>query len=205
NNYRTFGKIQKVPYICFMRPQKVQDLEMLKGLMSVLRAKGYDGASLNDLAEAAGLKKASLYHRFPGGKKEMAAAVLNYVEEWIDQNIYRVLTDSELAADERLRITLDNIRALYDQGEAICIFRSMSMETGMELFGQQIKAGLRQWIAAFTQLGVTLGFDPPTAEAKALQTLIDIQGSLVVAKGMNTTAIFETTLQGIHKRYHPTN
>ena len=48
-----------------MRPQKVQDTEMLQGLMAVLRSRGYDGASLKELSDSTGLKKASLYHRFP--------------------------------------------------------------------------------------------------------------------------------------------
>jgi len=56
-----------------MRPQKVNNTELVKGLLNVFRSKGYDGASLNDLAVASGLQKASLYHRFPNGKKEIAA------------------------------------------------------------------------------------------------------------------------------------
>ena len=70
-----------------MRPQKVEDQALLLGLMAVLSAKGYDGASLNELAESSGLQKASLYHRFPAGKKEITSAVLNYVNEWVKKNI----------------------------------------------------------------------------------------------------------------------
>jgi len=55
-----------------MRPKKVLDETILKGLAEVFRSKGYEGASLKDLSEATGLKKASLYHRFPNGKSEMA-------------------------------------------------------------------------------------------------------------------------------------
>lgn len=184
-----------------MRPQKVEDSEMLQGLMSVLRAKGYDGASLMELANAAGLKKASLYHRFPGGKKEMAAAVLTYVEEWVHKNIYEVLIDQDLTPKKRLVQALDNIRTLYHNGEAICIFRALSMDTGMALFGEQIKAGLQQWTDAFTQLGTDIGLSASEAKQMALQTLIDIQGSLIVSKAMGTTDIFENALKKISKRY----
>ncbi|MEP1982729.1 MAG: helix-turn-helix domain-containing protein, partial [Maribacter dokdonensis] len=61
-----------------MRPQKVLDIEILTGLTKVFRSRGYEGASLKELSEATGLKKASLYHRFPNGKQEMADAVLQH-------------------------------------------------------------------------------------------------------------------------------
>lgn len=185
-----------------MRPQKVQDIEMLQGLMSVLRAKGYDGASLNDLAEAVGLKKASLYHRFPGGKKEMTSAVLQFVEEWVDKNIYQVLIDDTLEPQKRVLKAIENISILYANGEAICILRSLSMETGLELFGEQIKNSMARWVEAFAKLGLAQGMSQDVAQQQALQSLIDVQGSLVVAKGMNSTAIFRSTLQGIQRRYN---
>lgn len=40
-----------------MRPQKILDADMISGLTKVFRDKGYEGASLNDLAEVTGLKK----------------------------------------------------------------------------------------------------------------------------------------------------
>ena len=48
------------------RPQSVQDQDLMQRLSCVFRDVGYDGASLSILSEATGLKKASLYHRFPG-------------------------------------------------------------------------------------------------------------------------------------------
>lgn len=184
-----------------MRPQKVDDQDMLQGLMSVLRAKGYDGASLMELADAAGLKKASLYHRFPGGKKEMTAAVLDYVSKWTAKHIYDVLVNESHPPKKRLSQALDHIRTLYKDGEAICIIRALSMDTGMALFGEQINTSLQQWITAFALLGKDLGLSPALAKKEAVQTLIEIQGSLVVSKGTGDTDVFDKTLKKIAKRY----
>ena len=95
-----------------MRPQKVEQEELLGRLMTVLRAKGYDGASLNDLAEASGLKKASLYHRYPGGKKDIAVGVLRYAEEWAESNVFRVLRNSSENPKTRIKAAIRNIREL---------------------------------------------------------------------------------------------
>jgi len=71
-----------------MRPPKVLTTEILVGLATVFRSRGYEGASLKELAEATGLKKASLYYRFPNGKQEMAEAVLNHIDDWVSRESY---------------------------------------------------------------------------------------------------------------------
>ncbi len=54
---------------------KVTEEELLDRLTSVFRTHGFEGASLSLISKATGLQRASLYHRFPGGKEEMAKAV----------------------------------------------------------------------------------------------------------------------------------
>ncbi|OJJ15205.1 TetR family transcriptional regulator [marine bacterium AO1-C] len=184
-----------------MRPPKVEDQQLLEGLMGVLRSKGYDGASLNDLASSSGLKKASLYHRFPGGKKEIAGAVLQYVSEWIDSHIKQILFNKDLPPAERLGKAIQNIDALYDRGNEICIIRALSMDTGITLFAEQLKQGTTQWIESFKSLGLDMGFTEAEAQKKALQVIINVQGGLVVSKAMGDNAPFEHALKGILEMY----
>lgn len=174
---------------------------MLQGLMSVFRSKGYDGASLMELASASGLKKASLYHRFPGGKKDMTAAVLLYMETWIQKNIYEVLAIGKEPAEVRLATAINNINEIYNGGKEICMFRSLSLDTGISLFGDQIKKGITLWLEGFIQFGINLDMEESEARQKADQTFIDVQGSLVLAKSMGTTAPFKNILQQIKNRY----
>jgi len=184
-----------------MRPQKVADQDILAGLMTVLRTKGYDGASLSELAAATGLKKASLYHRFPGGKQEMATAVLAYVGEWVEEHIYQVLIDRSKTLEERIEHVIQQIAALYDDGKATCILRALSMDTGLHLFGKYIQSSMEKWIDGFTQLGKDVGMSQVQAYQQALQTLINLQGSLVVAKGLEQPELFLATLANIKSKY----
>ena len=78
-----------------MRPQKINDSELLNKLFATIRQKGYDGTSLNELADLTGLKKASLYHRFPGGKKDMVKSVLDYADKGADTYVVKVLCDEK--------------------------------------------------------------------------------------------------------------
>lgn len=184
-----------------MRPQKVLDIEILAGLTRVFRSKGYEGASLNELAEATGLKKASLYHRFPKGKQEMAETVLQHIDEWVVTNVFGALSNEDLNPQSRLTNGLAKIKELYNDGNETCIFRALSMEAGLDLFEEQIKTGMREWIAAFENLGLALGLTAQKAKENAVQSLIAIQGSLIVTKGLNEIKIFEQTLEKIENNY----
>lgn len=184
-----------------MRPQKVDDQQLIAGLMAVLRAKGFDGASLNDLSEATGLKKASLYHRFPGGKKEITEAVLKYVQQWNQAHIYDVLVDDKLTPENRLDSVLLSIRQLYNDGDSICILRAMSTDTGIPLFGIQIKESFQMWLDGFTALGMALGHHKKKSQQMAREVLIRIQGALILSKGLDDLSPFQESLSGIKKMY----
>ncbi|MEL7425042.1 MAG: TetR/AcrR family transcriptional regulator [Bacteroidota bacterium] len=184
-----------------MRPQKVDTEVMMQGLMRVLRNRGYDGASLKELAEATGLKKASLYHRFPGGKQEMAEAVLSHMHEWSNQHIHNLLQDKTYPAAERLEQVLQNVNRLYAGGDISCIFRALSTEFGLDLFGDQLERGMRAWIRAFNVLGEDFGFTAELSHRYALQTVVEIQGALVVGKCLAETSVFQRTTEQIRQRY----
>ena len=184
-----------------MRPLKVTEQDLLKGLMCVLQSKGYDGASLNELAASSGLQKASLYHRFPGGKKEIALTVLNYVGLWVEKNIHNVLTNQSLTPNKRLEIVLTNIDDLYESGNKTCILRALLMDSGIDLLGSKIGEIMDEWIDGFTILGNDFGFDNKRSKEVAIQVLIHVQGSLVVSKGLNNLAIFKSSLLSIKGLY----
>ncbi|MBW8243632.1 TetR/AcrR family transcriptional regulator [Muricauda oceani] len=185
-----------------MRPQKIQDEELLSALSNVFRTKGYEGASLKELSEATGLQKASLYHRFPNGKKEMAEAVLADMDLWVTKHIFKTLEQEGIPPSVKLKQSLDQISKLYNGGKDNCIFRALSMQEGFDHFHDVITKGFKGWLKSFTALGLSVGQTNQMAEKNAIQTLIDIQGSLMLCKGMQDTNIFINTLKQIEERYN---
>jgi AcrR family transcriptional regulator len=159
-----------------MRPQKVSDKDLLIAITKVFRAKGYESTSLKDLSEATGLKKASLYHRYPNGKQDMAESVFNHVGRWVEENIFSTLTDETVLPELRLKKGLAQIEKLYNGGKHTCLLKAFSTQTGLQL-------------------------SPDNAKENAVQTLIEIQGSLILTKGLDDTTVFDNTLQNIENRY----
>lgn len=191
-------------YICPMRPQKIDDQTLLSGLMTVLSTKGYDGASLNDLAASSGLQKASLYHRFPGGKKDIALAVLDFVGKWIANNIVEPLKDSGTSPTDRLHNAIEKIDELYNEGKSTCLLRALSMDSGMHLFSTELKDAAQDWIDSFYQLGIDFGMAEDEALQTAYKVLINVQGSLVVSKMLEDNQVFKNSLQEIVALYNRT-
>ncbi|MEM6802022.1 MAG: TetR/AcrR family transcriptional regulator [Bacteroidota bacterium] len=184
-----------------MRPQKVNDETLMNGLLEVLRHKGYEGASLQELSQATGLKKASLYHRFPGGKKEIVEAVMQEVQSWLKKEVQAVLKHKKIKPQDRLEIVLGKIEEFYSWGEKPCILRSLSLGSGIEQVGHLIQASMETWQKGFIKLGQDVGMSKKKAEKKAMESLILIQGALVVSQGSNSPKVFEYALIRIREIY----
>ena len=84
--------------------QKFSEDEVLSTLTRLFRDHGYDGISLSLIMKATGLAKASIYHRFRGGKEEMAATVMDRVAGEFASDLLAPLNEPGDPA-ERLRET----------------------------------------------------------------------------------------------------
>jgi AcrR family transcriptional regulator len=67
----------------------------------IMCQKGYEATSMNDIAEAAGLTKAGIYH-YIRGKEELLFEIMNYAMDVVDQGIVAHASQVE-DAEERLR------------------------------------------------------------------------------------------------------
>ncbi len=184
-----------------MRPQKVKDDELIDNLSTLFRTKGYAATSINDIALHSGLKKASLYHRFSGGKKDMALAVFSYSGKWIETNVFHILTDDKLEPEKRLSLALKNIRDYYQNGLKPCLLRSLSMQTDIPYFQRELYNMSQKWINAWKKLGVDFKFPIEDVDKIALHAFMLIQGSLVLCKTLKDTYPFDDALNQIQSLY----
>ena len=179
-----------------MAEVKVSQDELLLGFLEVFRRVGYDGASMEALANAAGLKKSSLYHRFPGGKKQMAKEVLKFAGHWVGVHVTSILK-ADGDPRQRLKSALKNIDKLYSGGQDSCILRALSMDTGLDLFSQLIHGAFGEWINGFMKMAKDFGASPSMSKRMAEDIVIKIQGSLIVARGTGNKAMFKRTLKEV--------
>lgn len=79
---------------------------ILEAFTTQLRSRGYLGASLDAVASETGIRKASLYHHFPGGKEEMyrEAALTHIARE--AARVERAVTASDVLEDRLVAVAL---------------------------------------------------------------------------------------------------
>ncbi len=168
--------------------------EAIAQLLKVFQQYGYEGATLARLSAATGLGKASLYHHFPKGKEEMATAVLDLVNHWMAENILAPLQDNgEPVA--KIRLMSKKVDEFYNRGEQACLLAVLALGESQDLFHAQIQQALNTWIDTLAKVLIDAGLQPEEARHRAEDAILQIQGSLILARGLNDTAPFGRILQ----------
>ena len=163
-------------------------------LVPVFRHYGYEGATLSRISKATGLGRASLYHHFPEGKQGMAQAVLTYLGECFDAMVLEPLRSAEEPV-ERLRAMSDSLNQFYSHGQTGCILSTFSLGEGHDLFHAQVQQALNTWVEQLAQVLTDAGLSADQANQRAEDAVIQIQGALVLTRGLSVTEPFERILR----------
>ena len=167
--------------------------EIITKLIPVFRYYGYEGATVSRLSEATGLKKASLYHHFQGGKEQMAQAVLEYVGNSLDKQILEPLR-TDKPANERISAMSKGITQFYEDGKAPCLLAVMSLGEADNLFHQQLEQSLKTWLDELSKVVEETGVIPEQARLRAEDALMIIEGALVLVRLTNNTQPFKRAI-----------
>lgn len=176
------------------RTHTISEADLLGRLSLVFRERGYEGAALSDLAAAAGLKKASLYHRFPGGKQQMAEEVMATALGWYRSNVLGPLAEQG-SPEARLAGVARQLRIFYDDGRRACLLNMLSApDAQASPFAPTIKSAFETIAAAFSGLAAEAGHSPAEARRRGHRVVMLLHGSLVMARGLGSCQPFEAFL-----------
>lgn len=181
-----------------MAHAKVSDEDLICALTDVLRAQGYEGASLAHISEATGLEKASLYHRFPGGKEDMVAAVVKHTMQWFQDCVFAPLEGPGKPA-QKVRRVAQNLRGFYADGCKSCVLDTLSLPGGSAALLETVRGALKAWLQAFTSIAREAGASASEARRRAEQAVIEIEGSLVLARVLGDGRPFHRAIDRLPK------
>jgi TetR/AcrR family transcriptional repressor of lmrAB and yxaGH operons len=168
---------------------------VLNRLTRVFRESGY-AASLSQLSEATGLQRASLYHYFPGGKAEMAAAVIERSNRILEADIIAPL----LAPGDplkRLRGMARSLDRYFAGGTESCLLGALTLGGSPRGFAAHIEAGFAAWIAAIAVVLEQGGCAKREARIRAENAVFAVEGALLVCRGMGNAAPFRRLLRDL--------
>jgi AcrR family transcriptional regulator len=178
-------------------PKLVTDDQLNDRLLALFRAGGF-GVSLRELQEATGLKRSSLYHRFPGGKVDMATSIIREVADRFRSEVLAGNDDGPL--EERVAAIGSRLAAFYDDGDLSCLIDTLSVGGVPPEVADRITGLVRAWIDAFAGLSIEAGISPADARVRAVDAVAAIEGALVVARSTGDTGAFRRAVHSLPDR-----
>ena len=161
----------------------------MPALATVFREYGYEGARLTIISKYTGLGKGSLYHFFPGGKAEMAEAVLNEIGSWFETNIFLPLKE-EVDPERGIRHMFHSVDEYFESGQRICLIGAFAIDNVRDLFADRVQAYFALWVKTLSGTLHLAGIKCSTADILAEQTIAEIQGALVLSRALKDSSIF---------------
>lgn len=168
--------------------------ELKDRLLEVFAARGFEGATIAEIARAVGLGKASLYHHFPGGKREMADVILHDACENLSVSVIAPLRDPD-EPERRIARMVDGIRGYSQDGDRNCLLAVLSLGSVGADFADPISRQTEQWIELLCQTLVDAGISRKTARRRARDAVSRVHGALVISRMLRDTKSFRQTLK----------
>ncbi|MEO0651802.1 MAG: TetR/AcrR family transcriptional regulator [Planctomycetota bacterium] len=177
-----------------MPASKVDERELIEQLALLFRDHGYEGASLTRIAAATGLRRASLYHRFPGGKLEMARAVLDHVGRVFGDEIIAPLSaDGDPAT--RVRSAAKALERFYEGGKRPCALEALSIGEQRPDLDPVIRSSLEALLEGLAKAARDAGASRAEAKRRAQEAFARLQGSLILARAAGDTQPFKRLIR----------
>lgn len=171
-------------------------------LAGTFRLHGYEGASLSVISAETGLGKGSLYNFFPGGKDEMARAVLDEVGTWFRTRVYEPLLTSG-DPGEQVTAMFEVTASYFESRELVCLFGAFALGQERERFAAAIRDYFVEWIAALENALERAGHEPQRSHDLAIDTVSGIQGALITSRALGEPDAFRASLARLHARITP--
>lgn len=173
--------------------------DAVTALAEVFRRHGFEGATLSRIAAETGLGKGSLYHFFPGGKDEMADAVLADVRAWFEAHVFAPLEDAAIPADEAIERMLEASADYFRRGGRICLMGVFALDVARDRRARAIHDYFERWRSALADALRRLGHDEEAARARATRIVAGVQGAIVLSRALDDPVAFDETLAGLRE------
>ena len=173
--------------------------DIIPRLGEVFREHGFEGASLTVITKATGLGKGSLYHFFPGGKEEMAEAVLEDIDRWFVDEVFQPLRAGGDPA-HAIRQMMQAVENYFRSGNRVCLIGAFALSEVRDRYACRIAGYFAEWQAALAVPLRALGHGAVAADDVAEEVVAAIQGGLVTARALDDSAVFVRVLRRCEAR-----
>lgn len=168
-----------------MPVKKITKEEILLKSSDVFRVKGYHNTSMQDLAEASGLLKGSLYYHFPS-KEMLMKELLVSIHKYLTDRVFPIAIDASLLPEERMEKLLKKMGKLLLEKEGGCLIGNTTLETVgvVPEFQEVLRAIMDGWTTALKSIFETRK-NADLSFRLAQQTIMEFEGAVMFSKLYN--------------------
>jgi TetR/AcrR family transcriptional repressor of lmrAB and yxaGH operons len=151
---------------------------------TLFRRQGYAATGLNQILEEAGVKPGSLYHHFPSGKQQLAAAVVQTAGRGIERLLCRFLVSDTPPPDVVDRWIDLLIAGLAGDRRDGCPIEPIATESvhGSPRVREASAAAFTSWCAALADRLTSDGWPRAEADDTAIAVVSLIEGALILSR-----------------------
>jgi TetR/AcrR family transcriptional repressor of lmrAB and yxaGH operons len=158
---------------------------MIETTARLLQHRGYHGASLNEILEASGAPRGSLYFHFPGGKEQLAIEATRAAVDEATQALAAVLAQSKTAA-AGVRGYAEAAAQLMRESDFTfgCPVSPLILDAsgGVAELAKLCREAFETWTGMIAAALAAAGVPKGRAAALALLSVTAIEGALLAAR-----------------------
>jgi TetR/AcrR family transcriptional repressor of lmrAB and yxaGH operons len=172
------SKVKTVP-----RPDRSR-AALIDKAATLFRRQGYAATGVTQILEEAGVKPGSLYHHFPQGKQQLAAAVVETEGTGIERLLRRFLATGRPVADVVDRWVDLLVAGLAGDRRDGCPIEPIATESvnASPLVREASARAFKGWCAAVEERLHSDGWAAAEAERVALAVIALIEGALILSR-----------------------
>ena len=158
----------------------MQKSDILQAAAQIFRRKGYHAASMQDIADAVHLQKASLYHHVTG-KQDILLAILDKALDLLIDDLQQVV-DSDLTPEEKIRRAMQiYIERLTEDTSlaAVLLLEYRSLEPDLRVRHIERRDRYDHLWRGLIREGVEVNLFRPVDEAVATFALLGVQNWMI--------------------------
>jgi len=172
--------------------------DAVMALAEVFRSHGFEGTTLSVITAKTKLGKGSLYHFFPGGKDEMAQAVLDEIGGWFEAKVFSHLREDN-DPDAAIDRMFEDVDAYFRSGRRVCLVGAFALGQECDRFESRVRGYFETWVRDLESCLRRSGRDED-AHALSEEIVGGIQGALILARSLNQPEVFERTMVRLKSR-----
>jgi len=171
---------------------------------TLFRRQGYAATGLNQILDQAGVKPGSLYHHFPQGKQQLAAAVVDHTGAGIERLLRRFLASGLPVADivdRWIDLLVDGLSADRRDG---CPIEPIATESvnASALVREASARAFSGWCSAIEERLHEDGWPVTDAKSIAVAVISLIEGALILSRIAGDAGALVAAKPAAHRLLH---